>query len=458
MKNVGSPYTNLLGRNLFSTFMSAYQRVGDDVRRSMEAMLKTWREPVPGAMSSTPVFPDYVTRHIDNALLKARTAFVQQQQEQARAQRQTHGLPPRPPTVDQFWNNTSTPPINGPLVNGAGYRPPPSPAYQNGGFPQQSDYPPQHVCITLLNFSALRMLTLEQAYPSPAQPPPPLPYGPPAWAQYHHSTPPPYQHFERPPVNQVDEQARLSREVENLISSANGQLAMRSWDKGIQDRHRNLLALQRILNSSQLSPDQLRAIQDQIAPSNPRTHDQGAPSVPPPAPPVAQITNGFPHALPRSPPQAPPQHAAQTSAPPPAPLSLGDILAATKSANRTPMSHGPPQLPPISQPNLSLPSSSSNPSSGGLDVIAQLRAAGLLPPATPEARATSAANGMNGSVYPPPPLPKSGDAVPSLGPTKPKNDVELNTASIKMYTSPFCNFPHTSLILSLILKQDPART
>ena len=431
MKNVGSPYTNLLGRNLFSIFMSAYQRVGDDVRRSMEAMLKTWREPVPGAMSSTPVFPDYATRNIENALLKARTAFVQQQHEQARAQRQVHGLPPRPPTTDQSWSNAPTT-----QINGAGYGPPPPPGYQNGAFPPQNSYPPVQVCKTLVSISSTQALISRQAYPSHPPAPPPQTYGPPSWAQYPHPTPPPGQSFERAPGVQVDDQARLSKEVDNLISAANAQVAMRSWDVGVQERLRNLLALQRILNNSQLHPDQLRAIQDQVAPSNSRGQGHTLPPVPPP--PATHTPNGYPHMIPRSPPQPPPQSLVPSSAPPPpqTPLSLSAILAATKSGKQPPSTNSQaqpqPQPPQTGHNTLGLPGMPNNiPQSN--DLISQLRAGGWLPPATPEARTTSAANAVNGSIYPPPPLPATATGPPRTHHTKPRNDVELTNASVKMY-------------------------
>jgi len=50
VKNVGTPYTLFFGRQLYSTFMEAYALVDNNVRRKMDEMLKTWKEPVPGPL------------------------------------------------------------------------------------------------------------------------------------------------------------------------------------------------------------------------------------------------------------------------------------------------------------------------------------------------------------------------------------------------------------------------
>ncbi|KAK4505022.1 hypothetical protein PRZ48_002985 [Zasmidium cellare] len=77
VKNVGTPYTVYLGRNLYSTFMEAYTLVDGTTRRNMEGMLKTWKEPVPGSIDPRPVFPADTVRPIENALIKAKTAAIQ---------------------------------------------------------------------------------------------------------------------------------------------------------------------------------------------------------------------------------------------------------------------------------------------------------------------------------------------------------------------------------------------
>lgn len=79
VKNVGTPYTVYLGRNLYSTFMDAYTLVDGGTRRHMEGMLKTWKEPVPGSIDPRPVFPLDTVRPIDDALNKAKAVFQQRQ-------------------------------------------------------------------------------------------------------------------------------------------------------------------------------------------------------------------------------------------------------------------------------------------------------------------------------------------------------------------------------------------
>ncbi|KXT05937.1 hypothetical protein AC578_354 [Pseudocercospora eumusae] len=110
VKNVGTPYTVYLGRNLYSTFMDAYTLVDGPTRRHMEGMLKTWKEPVPGSIDPRPVFPLDTVRPIDNALNRAKAAVQQRQ-----------GLPQVP------FRGMATPPQH----NGQYPTPPPH------GFPPQ---------------------------------------------------------------------------------------------------------------------------------------------------------------------------------------------------------------------------------------------------------------------------------------------------------------------------------
>lgn len=132
MKNVGTPYTLFLGRNLYQTFMNAYSLVNNQVRKKLDEMLKTWKEPVPGSLDPRPVFPVETTRPIENALIKARTLAVQQQQQQARTQQEMLSRSRPTTTPPSTWRNTPTPP------QVAGRYPPPStqsypqPNIQNG--------------------------------------------------------------------------------------------------------------------------------------------------------------------------------------------------------------------------------------------------------------------------------------------------------------------------------------
>lgn len=111
--------------------MLAYSQVDQAVRRKLEEMLKTWREPVPGSLSSTPVFPLQATQSIMDALnrFKASTAGRAAQ------------APIRAPSVVQAqavnYRHTPTPPQLGPVyqqpqihIQNPTPTPPPQPYYQ----------------------------------------------------------------------------------------------------------------------------------------------------------------------------------------------------------------------------------------------------------------------------------------------------------------------------------------
>jgi len=100
----------------------------------MDEMLKTWKEPVPGASDTRPVFARDVTSPIENALIKARTSAIQAHQEHTRSQQQLLGRG-RPGPSPAPYRETPTPPNT--------YRQPPPPVQQgyNSNFHQQQ-HPP----------------------------------------------------------------------------------------------------------------------------------------------------------------------------------------------------------------------------------------------------------------------------------------------------------------------------
>lgn len=104
--------------------MNAYSLVSIQVRRKLDEMLKTWKEPVPGSLDTKPVFPPETIKPIESALLKARTAALQQQQQyQNRAQQEMmRGRPQATPNTQ--WRHTPTPP----QPHGV-YYPPPQQGY-----------------------------------------------------------------------------------------------------------------------------------------------------------------------------------------------------------------------------------------------------------------------------------------------------------------------------------------
>ena len=136
VKNVGTPYTLFLGQDLYDVFMTTYTLVNAQVRKKLDEMLKTWKEPVPGAGDNRPVFPPETTRPIETALIKARTAAVQSQQQHEKSQFDLLSRGRPQPTPPGQWRNTPPPNMNG------RYTQPPIPHYpqQQGpnGFMQVS--------------------------------------------------------------------------------------------------------------------------------------------------------------------------------------------------------------------------------------------------------------------------------------------------------------------------------
>lgn len=97
-------------------------------------MLKTWKEPVPGALDTRPVFPPDITRPIENALIKARTSFLEAQQQLQRNQPQ---MGRGRPMVAPPYRETPTPPgvVRQQMGAPSGYQ-----NYPQPGYPQVNSY------------------------------------------------------------------------------------------------------------------------------------------------------------------------------------------------------------------------------------------------------------------------------------------------------------------------------
>ena len=143
-KNVGTPYTLYFGRSLYNVFMGAYAKVDGATRRKMDEMLRTWKEPIPGAFDKKPVFPPDVVRPIENALIGARNAALAANQGSFQGQQQflRTGRPsgpirdtPTPPNVKP------APSLNTPLSYGQHSYPIPNGAQQADALVMQQSYP-----------------------------------------------------------------------------------------------------------------------------------------------------------------------------------------------------------------------------------------------------------------------------------------------------------------------------
>ncbi|KAG5944798.1 hypothetical protein E4U53_006819 [Claviceps sorghi] len=265
VKNVGTPYTLYFGRNLFKTFMESYAVVDSNVRRKMEEMLRTWKDPVPGSMDTRPVFSHELVRPIENALMKARAATMPQQ----------GPIPGRPRSVMMPHRNTPTPP--GMRLQGA---PPPGAlpapyvqpqyAFTNGGRPgepvvyagqpQVNSFPAQPAraaqFVTRLTngqFPVVSSTSHHQtaAGPTPVSFQPPLagPYGPGGAVL---------------PVGISVEKETLSNDIQNLIVAMKAEFTQNPHDASIQNRLRALLDLQGIVQRTSLPPDQLELIKNKV--------------------------------------------------------------------------------------------------------------------------------------------------------------------------------------------------
>ncbi|MCJ1234159.1 hypothetical protein MMC14_002117 [Varicellaria rhodocarpa] len=422
-KNIGTPYNLFLGQNLYSTFMDAYSLVDTGVRKKLDEMLKTWKNPVPGSQETRPVFPPDITKRIENALIQAKTATLRQQQQQA--QNQENMLRRRFPTMKPSmpYQNTPTPP-----QNSSCYPPPtPQPYMQynqaSNGHPQTRSPYPQY-------FQA----TPQSSGPSPYQeqlPPSSMP------AHYRHSS--------------VDIES-LHRDIEHLISAAKAEFASNIHDTAVQIRLKALLDLQSILTSQQLPPDQLQQIRDQVAQLSANARPVPPPTVSLPA--TSTPVYAYTPSLSNRNPYPPVYQQTQSATPPiPAVTTLADLLASA-ARNKAPPPP-PPQLtqPPVpqptslaallqAQPQSSLPSTNAAPLSNGnpTSLLASLRAAGILSSAGGVSTPSASIAAPTPVSYPTPsstiqpatqtPYSQFLNVVrPPL--TEARNDIQLTSASLK---------------------------
>lgn len=373
--------------------MDAYLVVEQPIRRKLEEMLHTWKQPVPGSTSSQPVFASEMTRKIDNALIKARTAALQHQQKHARP------TPPlgldrtagRTPPPAQFRNTPPPPPPPPPpaaaaaaaattMVNGNG-------PYTNGhGF----DYG-RSASGTPINGITVGGPT--------SRPIDPLSHTV-VWQQSIHQNASPAAGLQQlslqgtPPAvgSSID---TLQSDILRLIDSCQTALTREPHNLELPKRLQALVDLMKILQTQKLPEAQLALVRDQVrALANP------TPPPPPPPPPVV---------VPPPPPQL--QH----------PLTSQDLasLLAT-AAIPFPAISQPPALPlPVSLPPAPLlapppppppppPASPAQPHmgafgpNGGINpasFFASLQKAGLLP---------NFAGGIPPPPPPPPPIPSAG--------------------------------------------------
>ncbi|GIJ84175.1 hypothetical protein Asppvi_003015 [Aspergillus pseudoviridinutans] len=386
VKNVGTPYTLFLGRNMYQTFMNAYTLVDSQTRRKLDEMLKTWKEPVPGSLDTRPVFPPEITRSIESALIKARTAALQQQQARSQQDILNRGRVGTPP---HGWTNNTT-------LNQSTARLAPSTG-QNGHAHQFRNGHTQNYHAAL----------------DPRSTP----------------TPQPSQRSE------VDLTA-LIRDIEALIAAARSDFANNPLDPSVQQRLKALLDLQGILQRQELTQEQLRLVRDQVSALTPKSTLSAPQSVPPTIPVMPAPSMATP----------PTQTLSQPLQQLLNPGTLAELIKATAARQQpTP----PPQVHSI-LPQMPIASSTPQPAAMPTTenpLIAALRARGLLPPASAPPAPTTAPSSNLASAFPliVPGQVRFSTPVPTMpqasNPSSITVNVQMNTASIKI--------PREALIASL---------
>ncbi len=391
--------------------MNAYTLLNHNVRRKLEEMLDTWEQPVPGSLDQRPVFPIETIRPIKNALHKARSAAAERsQQEQARTQQMLARQRPMVMPNTQ-WRSTPTPPqVNTDF---------PTPLQH--GFYQQNLLNGQYqVCDALVCRPGLCADCCWQQRPSylPQHQYPPLQQVPQPFQQPFQQ-PVSYPH-NPPPQQPLDS---LINDIAELVRTTQEQLAANVYDNGLKGRLTALLQLQDVMSRQLVTPNQVQAIRDQITalsaplsrvpatasyvPPTQALHQQPLPFHQPLIPARQQQTNGLQASLDSK--------------------SLADIIARAQQSSATPPAPQASLPQPQSAPNLH----SSMQPAPGVDLVAALRAQGLLPSGS-----ITPANDSNGCV----PLPTTSHTPSTLSTSLVRpaliNDVELTPASLKRYVQP----------------------
>lgn len=312
----------------------------------MEAMMRTWTEPVPGSIDPRPVFPPETVAPIESALAKVREAVMNSQRAR-QPQAQLRGI--------------ATPP-----QYNAQYATPPPQAMQ----PQYAQYGSQQVGVSPKRCSQVRELMIWQPTPQ----------------QHNYAYPPPPQHI----ANDVE---AVRRDIDNLLPRFQYQVSTNPNDAGLQKQLGALHALRNLLATQQVSPFELQEIKSQVSrlapalPQQPQANPQPAgpsPSWPYPQPSPSTFSNARPQ-----PATAPPVLT------PDAINGLQALLASTNKPSTPQMRSAMPgfQDAPHSQlSNIQHHAAAAPAANGTADLLSSLAKAGLIGPSlTPSSGAPSAA-------------------------------------------------------------------
>ncbi|KAK1775587.1 hypothetical protein QBC45DRAFT_335000 [Copromyces sp. CBS 386.78] len=351
VKNAPTPYALYFGPKLYSIFMGAYTKVDNPTRRKMDEMLKTWKEPVAGALGHKPVFPPEVVKPIENALIAAKNVALQVNQSSFQGQQYMlrGARPPAPPHRD-----TPTPPNVRPATQHPGQQYPPPGGHMpphggNPAFPMRPHNGPD-------------------VFPPRATTQPP--YG----APYHQPQALPHQGISI---------ERLRDDIQQLIVAERAEFARDPLDVGKQTRLKAFLDLQTLIQRPDVPQEQLMLVKEKITELSVNMRSAAAAGVASVAPvaipqhfPVPCTATPTPPVIPGAVP--PPPQLPGAGRPPSAPavagpgapgaggaLSIDSLFgqgalaallagATRKSATPTPSQTGTPQ-PPIAAPMIPPP-------------------------------------------------------------------------------------------------------
>ncbi|KAH7626967.1 hypothetical protein B0T09DRAFT_386356 [Sordaria sp. MPI-SDFR-AT-0083] len=232
VKNAPTPYALYFGPKLYSIFMGAYTKVDTPTRRKMDEMLKTWKEPVAGALGNKPVFPPEVVKPIENALIAAKNVALQVNQSSFQGQQYMlrGARPPAPPHRD-----TPTPPNVRPATQQPGQQYPPP----NGHMPPHGGNP----AFPMRPHNGPDVLLPRATTQSP--------YG----APYHQPQAPPHQGISI---------ERLRDDIQQLIVAERAEFARDPLDVGKQTRLKALLDLQTLIQRPDVPQEQLMLVKEKI--------------------------------------------------------------------------------------------------------------------------------------------------------------------------------------------------
>ena len=264
--------------------------------------------------------------------------------------------------------------------------------------------------------------------------------------------PPPHQlqTFTPQPVSSTDLET-LKADIDNLIKAMQRDFAQNYQDASLGHRLKALLDLQMILRSQTLPPDQIQAVRRQVTDLQQNQRHAGQTPAAVPFAPTPQYVPVHESAMPQQqqsymPSADPRQNASMPSASgPPSNNLLASLLASVERNRQTPVPSADIYSPKLSvaQPAMVQPPVPPSSSVEENPLIARLRASGILSQSgTPAAPTMPVAPPASVAPAPTPshaqPLPNLSELLKKVSAPKPAKEVELTSASLKMYVHSGC--------------------